>query len=269
MSTKIIIAMHKAYQIPAEDLYIPLQVGAAGKPPIQYGDNTLTRDDGGDNISQKNPNFCELTGLYYAWKNLDADAIGLAHYRRHFSMKSKQYCKKKGRFDSLLTKDEAKALLKRADIVVPAKRKYYIESLYSHYAHTLDASHLDMARQVIGEKYPEDLVYVDRAYKQTWGYMFNMMIMPRPLLEEYCSWLFDILFELENRIDVSGLDQFSARLFGRVSEILFNAWVLKKEDEGMSVIECPVIDMEPVNWPKKIMGFLAAKFFKKKYKKSF
>ena len=273
--------MHKPYQVPEDAAYLPLQVGADGKKEIRVEDcpgaeinhanknaAAIARDDDGDNISDKNPYFCELTGLYYGWKNLDAEAIGLVHYRRYFSAKSKSYRKKHGMFESALSFDEASAFLKRADIVVPKKRKYYIESLYSHYAHTLDGSHLDKAKVIIGDKYPEYIPYVNKAFKQTWGYMFNMAIMPRKELDEYCSWLFDILFELENRIDTSEMDAFSARLFGRVSEVLFNAWVLKKMDEGMSIVECPVIDMESVNWPKKILGFLMAKFFGKKYSKS-
>ena len=285
MDIKVLIALHKPYRIPEDQLYLPIQVGAFNKDGIKIsscmsvqksdasnGDDRdlgyILRDDSGDNISAKNPFFCELTGLYYAWKNIDADAIGLVHYRRYFSCKNKKYIKKYGAFESVLSHDEACAMLTRADIVVPAKRKYYIESLYSHYDHTFDGVHLTKARVIIEDKYPDYVSYVDRAYKQTWGYMFNMAIMPRKYLDEYCAWLFDILFELENRIDVSEMDAFSQRLFGRVSEILFNAWVLKKLDDGMTLIECPVIDMEPINWPEKIMLFLQAKFIGKKYKKS-
>ena len=76
MTTKIIIAMHKPYKTPEESVYLPLHVGAEGKDMIPG----LTRDDTGENISSKNPMYCELTGLYWAWKNLDADAIGLVHY---------------------------------------------------------------------------------------------------------------------------------------------------------------------------------------------
>ena len=73
---KVIVATHKKYRMPEEKMYLPLHVGAEGKQSIGYiGDNT------GDNISIKNPYYCELTGLYWAWKNLDAKYIGLVHYR--------------------------------------------------------------------------------------------------------------------------------------------------------------------------------------------
>lgn len=281
MDIKIIIAMHKPFQVAEDEIYVPLQVGASGKKGIrvkecqgarinkQHQDTAaILRDDEGENISSKNPYYCELTGLYYAWKNLTADAIGLVHYRRYFTMKSASYRKRHGAFESALTYDEASALLTRADIVVPKKRRYYIESLYSHYAHTLDGSHLDLAKQIVAKEYPEYLGALVKVYDRSWGYMFNMAIMPSKVLDEYCTWLFDILEHLESEIDITGLDAFSSRLFGRVSEILFNVWIEHKSSEGMSVVECPVIDMEPINWPKKIWGFLMAKFLGKKYKAS-
>lgn len=263
MDIKIVIALHKPYQVPSFSSYLPLHVGAAGK-----GDICQNRDDSGDNISEKNPYFCELTALYWAWKNLDAEAIGLVHYRRYFSAKKKSYIRDHGPFESVLSDDEAQALLVRGDIVVPKKRKYYIETLYSHYAHSHDGQHLDIARDIVAQKYPEYILYVDEAYKMTSGYMFNMAIMKREYLDKYCSWIFDILFEMESRVDATALDAFSARLFGRVSEILFNAWILKMRDEGAAVVETSVIDMEPVNWIGKGRNFLAAKFFGKKYDRS-
>ena len=76
---KIYIAAHKKTELPQKDGYIPLQVGAALHDDLGY-----LKDDVGDNISSKNPNFCELTGLYYIWKNEKADIVGLSHYRRFF-----------------------------------------------------------------------------------------------------------------------------------------------------------------------------------------
>ena len=81
MDIKIIIAIHKPYWVPTDSIYLPVQVGAAGKVSIE----NYQRDDEGENISHKNAHYCELTGLYWAWKNLKVDYIGLAHYRRHFS----------------------------------------------------------------------------------------------------------------------------------------------------------------------------------------
>lgn len=77
---KIIVAAHKKYHMPEDSCYLPLHVGKKGKDDLGY-----LGDDTGDNISEKNPYYCELTGLYWAWKNLKADYIGLVHYRRHLA----------------------------------------------------------------------------------------------------------------------------------------------------------------------------------------
>ena len=75
--------------MPNDDMYIPLHVGAEGKKDKQGNplDLGYQKDNTGENISELNASYCELTGLYWAWKNLDADFIGLSHYRRHFSLK--------------------------------------------------------------------------------------------------------------------------------------------------------------------------------------
>ena len=71
MNIKILVAAHKNYWMPEDSVYLPLHVGAEGKSDLGY-----TKDNTGDNISAKNPNFCELTGLYWAWKNLEAVMSG-------------------------------------------------------------------------------------------------------------------------------------------------------------------------------------------------
>lgn len=261
-SAKIIVAAHKKYEMPGDELYLPLHVGAAGKASLGYA-----RDDEGENISRLNPYYCELTGLYWAWKNLDVDYIGLAHYRRHFSMKGQRD------FASLLTYEELAPCLGRIKLFVPSKRRYYIESLYSHYAHTMDGAHLDAAREIVADKYPEYLASCDKVYKRTWGYMFNMFIMERSLLDSYCTWLFAILEELTDVIDPAALTPFHARYPGRVSEILFNVWLDHQLATGKikaeELKELPCVYMEKINWFKKGGAFLKAKFFGVRYEKSF
>ena len=104
--------------------------------------------------------------------------------------------------------------------------------------------------------------------------MFNMMIMERGLVDEYCRWLFDILFELEKRVkagmvEMPPLSSFQARFYGRISEIIFNVWLddclrtgkLSKKD----IYEIPCRFMEKENWFRKVWGFLKAKFFGVRY----
>lgn len=162
-TVKIVVATHKKYIMPTDSMYVPIHVGAEGKKDSNGNklDLGYIKDNTGNNISKKNASFCELTGLYWAWKNLDADFVGLVHYRRHFSMNHK-----KG-FENILTYEELKPYLDKVKVFVPKKQKYYIESLYSHYAHTHYASHLDETRIIIEEKYPEYLEAFDRVIKHT------------------------------------------------------------------------------------------------------
>lgn len=270
-TVKIIVAAHKAFRMPQDEMYLPLHVGAEGKKdqngqPLDIG---FVRDNTGDNISLKNPGYCELTGLYWAWKNLDADYIGLAHYRRHFSLH-----RTRDPFDGVLKYSELVPLLRRKRVIVPKKRRYYIESLYNHYKHTHYISQLDETRRIIEEKYPDYLPSFDRVVRRTWGHMFNMMIMERGLVDEYCRWLFDILFELEKRVkagmvEMPPLSSFQARFYGRISEIIFNVWLDYQLRTGRisrkDMYEIPCRFMEKVDWFKKIRGFLKAKYFGIRY----
>ena len=264
MNIKIIIAAHKPYRMPTDLIYLPLQVGAKGKESIGY-----QRDDEGENISDLNPYFCELTGLYWAWKNLDADYIGLAHYRRHFSM----HPHARDKWDAVLKYDEIKDDLEKIKIFVPEKRRYYIETLYSHYAHTHYVDQLDETEKIIAECYPDYLDSYKTTVQQRWGYMFNMMIMERGMFNEYCSWLFDILFKLRNRKGEKDLTPFHSRYYGRISEIIFNVWLQYQQQINVidknEIREIPYIHMEKVNWIKKGTAFLKAKFIGKKYESSF
>ena len=262
---KIIIATHKKYFMPSDDMYLPLHVGKSGKEELGY-----QGDDTGDNISLKNPNFCELTGLYWAWKNLPNDYLGLIHYRRFFSVKSRAERKKNPLETLYLTHEEASQLLSQYDVIVPSKRNYYIETLYSHYANTLHAEHLDVTREIIVEKCGEFLGSFDKVMKQRSGYMFNMFIMSKELTNSYCSWLFPILFELEKRLPADKYSAFHARFYGRVSELLFNVWLMQyNKKTPIKIKELPFVYGEKVNWGKKILAFLQAKFLGKKYEASF
>lgn len=256
---KVIVATHKPYKMPEDEMYLPVHVGAAGKDSIGY-----QRDDEGENISSKNPYYCELTGFYWAWKNCDADYIGLAHYRRHYATTGKK--NKDDLFKSVLTYKEADKLLDEADIILTKNRNYYIDNLYDHYRHTHFEEELIETEKIIQERFPEYYPEFKKLKTRTAGHMFNMAIMKKELLNEYCEWLFDILFELEQKVDPQKYDAFHARYPGRISELLFDVWLYTKK---YSYKEVGIMDMEPINWFKKGFSFVIAKFTGKKYGKSF
>lgn len=250
MDIKILVAAHKRYWMPDDSVYLPIQVGAALHPALGYiPDNT------GDNISDKNPNYCELTALYWAWKNLDCEYIGLCHYRRYFGHKvhAKDIKKKK---EAIFTKADYENLLTKYDVILPKKRNYYIETVRSQYEHAHFKKDLDETEKIIAEKYPGYSDAFTKVMNQRKLHILNMFVMKKPLFDEYCTWLFDILFELEKRTDLTSYDTYEARLFGFISERLFNVWL---ERQNLKTCEVPVVFLENIDWPKKIADFLKRK----------
>lgn len=270
---KIIVATHKQYRMPEDNAYMPLQVGAEGKTdesgkPLDFG---YAKDNTGENISDLNWCFGTQTALYWAWKNLDADYTGLVHYRRYF-LKRKP---KKGEdmFNCILGEKQLYSLLKKYKVIVPKKRRYYIETIYSHYSHTMNGGkeQLDITRKIIAKETPEYLNSFDTLMRKRSAYVFNMMILSKELFDQYCTWLFPVLFALFDTFDTSDMNEFDRRYAGRISERLFNVWLLRQLETGVlkkeDIKEMPYT--EDVNWRKKITGFVKAKLFKSKYGASF
>lgn len=262
-NVKILIATHKQYFVPKDNMYLPIHVGADSNK----NKTTFIDDNTGENISNKNPYFCELTGLYWAWKNLKGvDYVGLVHYRRYFTMSKKKYKTEEEKFKHVLTTEEADKLLENNNIILPKLRKYYIENLYDHYAHTMYVEPLNLTDEIIKKDYPEYYEEFQKLHKRTSAHMFNMFIMDKQTFDNYCKWLFDILFKLETKVDESKYDSFHARLYGRISELLLDVWI---NTNKLKYKEVKVMDMQNVNLWKKGTSFLKAKFFGKKYEKSF
>ena len=244
MNIKILVVTHKPYWMPEDTIYLPIQVGFGEKLGFQ-------RDNTGDNIAEKNKNYCELTALYWAWKNLDADYIGLVHYRRHFSVN-----KKHDKHLAPVTEKDIAPLLTNCDVLLPKKRHYYIETTYSQYIHAHHKEDLDTAEEILKEKYPDYLDAFKEVMGKTSGHRFNMFIMKKDVFDEYCKWLFSILFELESRLDISDYSSNDARVFGFVGERLLDVWMLKN---GIVYKDIPYVFMEKQNWFIKGSAFLKRK----------
>jgi hypothetical protein len=139
------------------------------------------------------------------------------------------------------TKEYIDKKLDEADVILPKRRHLYIETIYSHYKHTMHVEPLDETRKIIEEKCPEYLEFFDKKMKSRSGHMFNMCVMKKEILNEYCEWLFDILFELEKRFDPKQYSAFHARYLGRISERLLDVWIMKN---NIKYTEVKVADMQ-------------------------
>lgn len=248
---RIAVATHKEYDLPDDPLYLPVWAGAALRPAIPEG---YLRDDSGDNISVHNELYSELTALYWLWKNYDdicpgADAAGICHYRRYFAAGSDKTA-------GILKASDAEHLIKPGDIVLPKARNYVIENNYSQYVHAHHASDLLLTRDVISERHPGYLSPFDRRMALRRGHRFNMFIMPHAVLDSYCSWLFDILFEMQDRLDTSAYKGRDRRALGLVSERLLDVWLDKN---GVSYTELPYIMTEKEHIALKAMGLAGRK----------
>ena len=244
---KVVVATHKSYWVPEDPAYYPVHVGSFDKNSIRG----FQRDDVGDNISVKNPNYCELTGLYWAWKNLEAGYLGLAHYRRHFA--SKCFGEKKSRVATGKQLLEAAAI---SGIVLPKARRYYIETNYSQYVHAHHSEDLEITRDIIAEQDASLLRKYDEVMDRTYGHRFNMFIMRRDLADAWCEWLFGLLSELESRLDIGDYSSNDARVFGFVAERLIDIWI---EGNGLAYAEMQVVNLENQHWFKKGLSFLRRK----------
>lgn len=195
MSYEIYVVSHKDIRMPEGNIYIPVQVG-----PAKDDFSGFVRDNTGENISEKNPNYCELTAQYWAWKNRKADVKGLVHYRRLFSKGKRMLgASLEKKYENVLDEKTLVDVMKKHDAILPKKRNYYIETLWSHYEHSHKIEGLEETRKVIAEKYPDYLMKFDEVMKRRSAHMFNMIIAKDKVFSAYSEWLFDVLGEVEKR----------------------------------------------------------------------
>lgn len=250
----VLVTVHKPYQFPClPAVYHPIQVGSA--PMI---DPSFLRDNTGAHIAEKNSSFCELTALYWGWKNLNSDVMGLCHYRRYFGSPSFFFSRVfKAKEEKILTEPRIETLLKDYEIILPTKRHYWIETRESQYAHAHHIEDLRTAEEVIRERSPAYLTAWEQMLKSRSGHICNMFIMRRELLNEYCTWLFDVLFEVEKRLDISSYSENDQRVFGFLGERLLDTWVMTRQ---IRYTEVPMINLESQHWLRKGTAFLRRKF---------
>lgn len=231
MKVKSYIITHKKTTLPELKGYYSLLVGAYKHKDKEIFDYC---DDEGENISAKNANYCELTGLYWIWKHSDADIVGFCHYRRYFtnslfSSKTKYF----------LTDSDMETLLQEYDVIVP-KARYYKETAYEALNIAPNIADAEEMRRAISKLYPEYLNVYQSYLDSNKCYLFNMFVMKKKLLDQYCEWLFNILNFVESEYKFDKEDPYRSRLFGFLSERLFYVWITKNIPQ-FKIKECRVV----------------------------
>jgi hypothetical protein len=222
---------------------------------------SITGDDTGENISTKNKYYSELTGTYWVWKNTHQDVTGTCHYRRFFTAQPEPFWYKlkrlmyypvglyKKRFGLIYTENvrlfkprilnqqEINVLFNQYDAILPQARKlkYTVETHFQRYH---DINDLKLLESVIADKCPDYLESFHEVLKGKRLYANNMFILRDVHFQEFMSWLFELLFEFEKRIDLNSYTDYQKRILGFVAERLLNVWFMKKQ---LNCVELPVI----------------------------
>ncbi|MCW2317540.1 lipopolysaccharide biosynthesis glycosyltransferase [Rhodoblastus acidophilus] len=247
------VCHHKPGPLFRDEIFTPIQVGAAlAKAPLPQ----CVRDDEGENISSKNPSYCELTALYWMWKNVDAEYYGLFQYRRFLNFKrigapsntfndfSREKVEQLG-----WTRPKIEAVFQQYDIVTsprwnvhPVGLGHLVMSNYDFYAKEHNIRDLDAVIEVVKNKYPDVFPFLLRYLYSERCTFANLMAMRSDYFKSYAEWLFDVLFEAEKAIDISGYDFYQKRVFGFLSERLCGAYIdYLKATRGARVAEAGVV----------------------------
>jgi hypothetical protein len=230
-NVKILVCVHKNDYVRSDAMYMPIHAGKA----ISDVDLGFQGDDTGDNISAKNPNYCELTALYWAWKNLkDIDYIGLNHYRRYFKFsclpfKTYKTCSTE---QFLEMKDTTFILDKHLgghDIIL-AKKYTMPCSVADDYCKDLYSEDYRLLKKVVHDLFP-DYYYsfcnvMEHNNKCSFGHLF---ITKREIFDDYCKWIFAILTEVEKLANIKEYSIYQARVFAFMAERLLNVYVSKNK----------------------------------------
>ena len=243
MNISLYTCHHKPSAFLSSPIIKPVHVGKK----LSMGEICCPGDDTGDNISYKNPFYCELTAHYWVWKNTQlGDYIGFMHYRRHFNFSEDQHKAEdvwgmvnrkeiNAEYESEfgLNADAIAKCIGEADLVVPIKWSVKSAGNKNNYEHYKLSDHLhiedyDLALKVLLDRFPTYKSAVDIFNESHDGYYTNMYLMKRDLFIEYSEWLFSILDELEKHLAFKNYSAQEKRVFGHISERLFNIFIINK-----------------------------------------
>lgn len=244
-SIRIFVSTHKEVDYPISLMLQPVQVGCAAR---DWTFSDTFHDNEGENISEFNPYYCELTTQYWAWKNVHADYVGFCHYRRYFDFSGIAH--KENAWGEVMANRIDQAAMERYglddesieravsgyDIVTTglknlAKFPGSFKTPYRHYreAPYLHIADLDLLSTIVCREHPDYKQDVDAYLNGSRTCFCNMFIMRAQLFDEYCSWLFPILELWMRESDMSHYSKEALRTPGHLGERLLNIWLVHQK----------------------------------------
>lgn len=237
MRQLLCVVTHKQCEITNKKPYVPIIVGNHNLDIYgAYHDNTKI------NISTKNKNYCELTALYWIWKNCSSefDIIGLCHYRRYFTKLPLS-----SNSAWFITNQDIEKYMNSYEVILPVKFNWSISVSQVYYELGKGRKKdIDLTRKAISLYYPEYINDFDNVLVAKSASYCNMFIMFSKHFTGYCEWLFNILEYVENTVDLSGYDVQEQRIYGYLSEILLNVWV---QHNKLKIKYVPIVNTDLTN----------------------
>lgn len=228
--------------------YLPIQSGKK-----QTGiELDMQGDDEGDNISELK-SFGEFTSVYWAWKHLsqDIDIVGINHYRRFFDFYKignpyYYYTNVPLDYFESLNLDVPQNILQfvKSRGVIVSKRRYLRKSVGLQYCETHYSQHLYKVKDIISQLYGESGLSAYKEVINDRNYLFscNLTLMRRDLFDEYCAWLFPILFKVYEESKNYPLPGYDVRTEAFLGERLWNVFLVQRK---LKVKEIPFLIIDP------------------------
>ena len=277
---KILVGYHKPAELVKDDIFFPIQLGhAIGSSVSKEGimehadfewlEKRMIGDDVGENISAFNRSYCELTGIYWAWKNYEKlgnpDYVGTAHYRRFLSFCSSEVgkaifipCLSEEDKDIHLNASSFLQTIDQYDIYAPKRTS--AQDILSLKTKKTDSSCSEIIKReslvdVRSEKVRDRAVdYIKRRWTEYKAdaleyknhaeeWRWNIFIFKKEIFFSYCEFIFDVLSSVNDSILSDPLISVSyMRSISFLGEWLTGLFIYHhSHSEGRSLKELPVL----------------------------
>lgn len=297
MNIKILVSYHKPWGLLKDDILTPIHCGRAlslktckdgniKSADYQWLLDNMLGDDTGDNISARNREFCELTSIYWVWKNYDKlgnpDYIGFMSYRRAFVFNEVQYdlysqnleekayreiteesiddifCHKYG-----INLDVIAKYLNKNDVILPKRSELKligIENSRDDYMRIIPGVNIkdyDSMINMVLKLYPDFSNSIKEQERSSRRYFYQMFVTKKAIFFDYCNFLFSVLTELDKIVDVSDYSINGKRTLGYLGEALFDCYMRKLSDSDcVKIKELGIVrTLKPYSQKKKIGNF--------------